>query len=212
MKSRLLFISHQTEDYSYLDSIRIALQGGCKLIQLRMKEASDEEVTKVGQKAKVLCSSYNATLTVDDRVEVAKSLKLAGVHLGLQDMRIDAARAVLGSDALIGGTANELADMLEHQKRGANYIGLGPYRFTKTKQNLSPTLGLQGYTQLVKEAYKQGMYLPIYAIGGITLEDIPLLMKTGIWGISLSSTILNATDPVKQTERIIETINNSIDE
>ena len=212
MKSRLLFISHQTEDYSYLDSIRIALQGGCKLIQLRMKEASDEEVTKVAQKAKVLCSSYNATLTVDDRVEVAKSLKLAGVHLGLQDMRIDAARAVLGSDALIGGTANELADMLEHQKRGANYIGLGPYRFTKTKQNLSPTLGLQGYTQLVKEAYKQGMYLPIYAIGGITLEDIPLLMKTGIWGISLSSTILNATDPVKQTERIIETINNSIDE
>ena len=200
------FITHYTEKYSYLDSVRIALEGGCRWIQLRMKDASPEEILPIAEKALAMCREYHATFIIDDHVELAKQIKADGVHLGKLDMPIAEARRILGKDFLIGGTANTFEDVLAHYQAGADYIGCGPFRFTTTKKNLSPVLGSEGYRHIVLQMKEAGIHLPIVAIGGITKEDIPSLMKTGITGIALSGSILRAEHPTEEMKEIINTI------
>ena len=190
----LQFITHQTENYSYLESARMALEGGCKWIQLRMKEASPEEVEAVALQLKPLCKAKEAILILDDHVELAKKLEVDGVHLGKKDMPIGEARQILGEAFIIGGTANTFEDVKLHHAAGADYLGIGPFRFTTTKKNLSPVLG---------QMNEAGIRIPIVAIGGIVAEDIPAIMETGVNGIALSGAILQAPDPVEETKRIL---------
>ena len=197
------FISHFNDKYSYLDSIRLALDGGCKWIQLRMKDASEEEFLRNAHQARKLCDQYQATFIIDDHVELVRECGADGVHLGKNDMPIAEARRLLGDDFIIGGTANTFEDVLSHYRASANYIGCGPFRFTTTKKGLSPILGLKGYQDIVAKMKSQGIDIPIVAIGGITIDDIPSIMQTGVNGIALSGTVLNATDPVQEMKRIM---------
>ena len=191
---QLQFISHQNEKMSYLDGIHEALAGGCKWIQLRMKGATDEEVRPIALKVKEWCKEQNATFLIDDRVQLVKELQVDGVHLGKNDMPIAEARRILGDDFIIGGTANTFEDVKAHYEAGADYIGCGPFRFTTTKEKLSPILKMKA----------ENIDIPIVAIGGITKEDIPDIMKTGVNGIALSGCILNAKDPAAETHDIME--------
>ena len=201
---QLQFISHQNEKMTYLDGIREALAGGCKWIQLRMKGATDEEVRPIAQKVKKLCKEQNATFLIDDRVQLVKEVGADGVHLGKNDMPIAEARKILGDDFIIGGTANTFEDIKAHYEAGADYIGCGPFRFTTTKEKLSPILGLEGYKEIIQKMKAENIDIPIVAIGGITKEDIPEIMKTGVNGIALSGSILNAKDPAAETHDIME--------
>ena len=197
------FISHFNDKYSYLDSIRLALDGGCKWVQLRMKDASEEEFLRNAHQARKLCDQYQATFIIDDRVELVRECGADGVHLGKNDMPIAEARRLLGYDFIIGGTANTFDDVLSHYRSSANYIGCGPFRFTTTKKGLSPILGLEGYQDIVAKMKSQSIDIPIVAIGGITIDDIPSIMQTGVNGIALSGTVLNAPDPVQEMKRIM---------
>ena len=201
---QLQFISHQNEKMTYLDGIREALAGGCKWIQLRMKGATDEEVRPIALKVKKLCKEQNATFLIDDRVQLVKEVGADGVHLGKNDMPIAEARKILGDDFIIGGTANTFEDVKAHYEADADYIGCGPFRFTTTKEKLSPILGLEGYHEIIQKMKAENIDIPIVAIGGITKEDIPDIMKTGVNGIALSSSILNAKDPASETHDIME--------
>ena len=203
----LQFISHHTEKYSYLDSIRLALSGGCRWIQLRMKDVSDDEVLPVAVEALRMCKDVSATFIIDDRVELVKEIGADGVHLGKNDMPISEARRILGESFIIGGTANTFEDVKAHHDASANYIGCGPFRFTTTKKNLSPVLGLDGYRHIVKDMKENNIQLPIVAIGGITSEDIPAIMQTGVTGIALSGAILQAAHPIEEMKKIINIIN-----
>lgn len=202
----LQFITHYTDTINYLDSVRIALEGGCRWVQLRMKNASVDDIRPIALQAQALCKAAEATFIIDDHVELVKEIHADGVHLGKNDMPIDEARAILGDGFIIGGTANTFEDVLMHYKHGANYIGCGPFRFTTTKEKLSPVLGLEGYTHIVKQMKEQGINLPIVAIGGINAEDIPALMQTGITGIALSGTVLRADNPVEEMKKLIKMI------
>ena len=201
---QLQFISHQNEKMTYLDGIREALAGGCKWIQLRMKGATDEEVRPIALKVKKLYKEQNATFLIDDRVELVKEVGADGVHLGKNDMPIAEARKILGNDFIIGGTANTFEDVKAHYEAGADYIGCGPFRFTTTKEKLSPILGLEGYKEIIQKMKAENIDIPIVAIGGITKEDIPEIMKTGVNGIALSGSILNAKNPASETHDIME--------
>jgi thiamine-phosphate pyrophosphorylase len=203
----LLFITHQTEHYTYLQSVEIALAGGCRRIQLRMKEASPDEVERTGLLAKKLCAQYGAELYIDDHVEVCKNIRATGVHLGKTDMSPREARKILGDSFIIGGTANTFDDILQLNDEGVDYIGLGPFRFTDTKKNLSPVIGLSGYRQIMEQCRQQGIHLPVFAIGGITSSDIPAILSAGVSGIALSSNILQAKKPVEETKKIITILN-----
>lgn len=199
----LQFISHYNERYSYADSIRLALEGGCRWVQLRMKEATDEEVRSVALEVRRMCAEAGATFIIDDRVALAKELRADGVHLGKNDMPISEARALLGPEYIIGGTANTFADVKAHAEAGADYIGCGPFRFTTTKKGLAPVLGLQGYRDIVRQMTEANIRLPIVAIGGITAADIPDIMQTGVTGVALSGGVLNASDPVEEMKRLL---------
>jgi len=198
------FISHFTERYSYLDSIRLALDGGIKWVQLRMKEASDADFLRVGKEVRKLCDRHNATFIIDDRVELVRELGADGIHLGKKDMPIAEARKILGNDVIIGGTANTFEDIEMHYRASANYIGCGPFRFTTTKKGLSPTLGLEGYRCIMQKVREAGIGIPIVAIGGITAADIPALIQTGIAGIALSGAILHADNPIEEVKKILK--------
>ncbi len=202
---QIQFITHFNDRYGYVDGARMALEGGCRWIQLRMKGASDDEVAEAAAQIQPLCREYEAIFLLDDRVELAKSLKADGVHLGKNDMPISEARRVLGEEFIIGGTANTFDDIERLSSQGADYIGCGPFRFTTTKEKLAPVLGLEGYRRIVAQMEAKGINLPIVAIGGITCEDIPALMQTGIDGIAISGAVLNAADPVAEMKRMIET-------
>jgi len=204
----LQYISHFTPQISYAEGIRMALEGGCRWIQLRMKDAPAEEIIACAEEVLPLCRRHGAKFLLDDHVELVRQLGADGVHLGKNDMPVDEARKILGPDIIIGGTANTIDDIIRLHKQGADYIGCGPFRFTTTKKNLSPILGLDGYKSIVLKMKELGIDLPIVAIGGITVEDIPAVMGTGVSGIALSGAILGAPDPVEMTARIIETIDN----
>ena len=200
------FITHYTDQYTYLDSVRIALEGGCRWIQLRMKDTPTEDILPIAKETLTLCRQYEATFIIDDHVELAKQIKADGVHLGKLDMPITEARSILGKNFIIGGTANTLEDIRMHYEAGADYIGCGPFRFTTTKKNLSPVLGLEGYREILRKMRMEGIDLPIVAIGGIEKEDIPSLMGTGITGIALSGSILRAKHPKEEMKEIIKTV------
>jgi thiamine-phosphate pyrophosphorylase len=200
------FITHYSDRYTYLDSVRIALEGGCRWIQLRMKDTPTEDILPIAKETLTLCRQYEATFIIDDHVELVKQIKADGVHLGKLDMPITEARSILGKNFIIGGTANTLEDIQMHYEAGADYIGCGPFRFTTTKKNLSPVLGLEGYREIVRKMKMEGIDLPIVAIGGIEKEDIPSLMGTGITGIALSGSILRAEHPKEEMKEIIKTV------
>lgn len=202
----LQFITHYTGKYSYHDSARMALDGGCRWIQLRMKDAPAEEVEREALKMQELCKIYQATFIIDDRVELVKKIHADGVHVGKNDMPVSEVRKILGKEFIVGGTANTFEDVKTHFEAGANYIGCGPFRFTATKKNLSAILGLEGYKTIISRMKAENINIPIVAIGGITKEDIPDIMNTGVTGIALSGAILQANDPAEETRKIIQII------
>lgn len=197
------FITHFTERYSYLDSVRIALESGCRWVQLRMKNTDEDNIYPIALQVQKMCKEYDATFIIDDHVEIARKVQADGVHLGKLDMSISEARRILGKDFIIGGTANTFEDIKSHHEAGADYIGCGPFRYTTTKSNLSPILGLEGYRQIISQMRDADMQIPVVAIGGITKKDIPELMQTGISGIALSGSILRAENPIEEMKKII---------
>lgn len=198
------FITHETEKYSYLDAARMALEGGCRWIQLRMKNVPVSKVEQTAWKVKEMCRKHEAVFIIDDHVDVAKSIQADGVHLGKNDMSVREARQILGNEAIIGGTANTFDDVVKLYQDGADYIGCGPFRYTTTKQNLAPILGIEGYTKIITHMKNKGIELPLVAIGGITYEDIPTLLSTGIDGIALSGSMLKAENPVVEMKQLIQ--------
>lgn len=200
----LQFITHPSEKYSIAEEVQMAIEGGCRWIQLRMKDASDEEVKAVALDIIPMCKENDVILVIDDRVELTKELHVHGVHLGKEDMHPALAREYLGAEAIIGATANTAADIMALRKVDIDYIGLGPFRYTTTKSKLSPVLGLDGYRATVKEVREAGIDIPIVAIGGITIDDIEAIMSTGVNGIALSGEIINAENPSSHTADILK--------
>ena len=206
--SRLQFITHYTEKYSYIDSARIALEGGCRWIQLRMKEAEESVLEETALIVQKMCKDYEATFIIDDHVSLVKKIKADGVHLGKNDMPIAEARRLLGDSFIIGGTVNSLEDVRATlQSATPDYFGCGPFRFTSTKKNLAPILGHEGYRNIILGMEEAGIHIPLVAIGGIGKEDIPELMADGVHGIALSGSILQAENPVEEMKGIMEILN-----
>lgn len=206
----LQFITHPTEALDVVEGARVALEGGCRWIQLRHKEADTETLLDEGSRIAALCREVGATFIVDDHVELVAKLGADGVHLGQNDMPVADARRILGPAKIIGATANTFDTLFEAARAGADYAGVGPFRFTSTKKNLAPTLGLEGYDNIMGESRRNGVRIPVVAIGGIVPADIPAILRTGVSGVAISSTILGSPDPVATTREIINLIQNNL--
>jgi len=198
MIDKLHYISQETENISHLDAINKTLIAGAKWIQLRVKNKPENVILELAIKANALCKAYGARLIVNDHPLIALKAGAYGLHLGLTEMPIAEARSIVGGQMIIGGTANTFEHVKQRVAEGADYIGLGPYRFTNTKQNLSPIIGLEGYEAIMKQVSIAGITTPIIAIGGIELNDISLIMTTGVHGVALSGALTNANDPAAE--------------
>lgn len=204
-----MFITHPSGRYSIAEEVQMVLEGGCKWIQLRLKGISDEEFRQTALEIIPMCKEQEAFLVFDDRVELAIEMGVHGVHLGKDDMNPREAREIMGAEAIIGVTANTADGILPYKTMDVDYVGLGPFRYTTTKEKLSPVIGVNGYRDIVKSVREAGVRLPIVAVGGITLEDIPDIMATGVNGVAVSGAIIKAPDPVEYTRQLIETLNNA---
>ena len=204
---RLQFITHHNDRYSYADSARLALEGGCRWIQLRMKGADEALMFKTATIVQAMCKRCGATFIIDDDVMLARRIGADGVHLGKEDMPIAKAREILGRGYIIGATVNSFED-IAGVVSGADpdYFGCGPLRFTTTKQRLAPILGIEGYRDIICRMRAAEIAIPLVAIGGVTKEDIPSLLRCGVAGIALSGSILQADDPIAEMQRVSDAI------
>lgn len=213
MFSKLQYISQGATASEQLYNIQQALEAGCNWIQLRFKNATDNDISALAAEVKKICTKYTATFIINDHPHIAKAVDADGVHLGLSDLPINEAKKIVGTDKIIGGTANTLEHVLQRVEEGCNYIGLGPLRFTTTKEKLSPVLGLQGYKKIMDALAERQIQIPVYAIGGIVLEDIEAIMQTGVYGVAVSGIITHHPDKKLLMQQLntflYETINHS---
>ncbi len=205
----LQFITNPSDRYTIAEEVQMAIEGGCRWVQLRMKDATDEEVRAVALELIPMCKETDTFLIIDDRVELVNELKVSGVHLGKDDMDPLEARELLGPHAIIGVTANTAEDIIKYKGKDVDYVGLGPVHFTTTKKKLAPELGAEGVKRVVDEVRAAGVELPIVAIGGLTIEDVDPLLTAGVNGIAMSGSIINADDPVGYTADVLEKLFNS---
>ena len=206
MYNKLQYISQGNTIENQLHNIHEALDAGCDWIQMRFKNQTEKDSFILAGEVKLLCEEYLASFIVNDNIYLAQQINADGIHLGLSDMKVDEARAILGSEKIIGGPANTFEDIQNHVKNGFNYIGLGPFRFTNTKEKLSPILGLSGYFRIIQELKRNKLEIPVYAIGGITLNDVAPLMETGIHGIAISGMLTESN----QKEKLIQQLNEKL--
>lgn len=187
---KLQYISQGLTQAEQESNIKNALDNGIKWVQVRWKNAPENEFFWLCESAKRRCLEYDSVCIINDHVAIAKDIGADGVHLGLQDTSVAAARSVLGKNKIIGGTANTFYDVLQRMNESCDYIGLGPLRFTSTKEQLSPVLGFEGYEKIIRELQEQSMEIPkIFAIGGVILDDVERLHQSGIYGVAVSGQI-----------------------
>jgi thiamine-phosphate pyrophosphorylase len=206
MYNKLQYISQGESVEEQLYNIHQALDNGCDWIQMRFKYQKQKKNYALAEAVKFLCEEYLANFIINDDVHLAQQFAVDGIHLGLSDMCIKEARTILGKTKIIGATANTFEDIVQQVNNGCDYIGLGPFQYTKTKSNLSPILGFEGYRNIISKMKDSQIEIPLYAIGGIALEDVEILMKIGIHGIAVSGLITKST----QKEALITELNEKL--
>lgn len=200
------YITNQWAPVSIEKQVKTVCSAGCKWVQLRVKDVSEKDWKSLALSVKSICEDYNATFIINDNVRLSKEIAADGVHLGNKDLSPKIARKILGPKAIIGGTANQFEQIKDLHEQKVDYIGLGPFQFTSTKKKLSPILGVDGYKTIIKECNTHKINIPVIGIGGITPDDIPEILETGIFGIAVSSIISNNKSPKKMTNRILNKI------
>ena len=181
-------------EMSHLEQVRQLCEAGAKWIQLRMKNAAESEVMQVAQEALILCEDHGSLLVINDYLDVAMKVGAGGVHLGRDDGSWKAARNLAGPDLVIGGTVNNLSDAREALAcRSLDYVGVGPFRHTTTKENLAPLMEKKEFSELLQFLGD----LPKVVIGGVTPEDLPAIAAMDAEGVAVSSGLF-ANDAVNE--------------
>lgn len=211
-KPMLQFVTNAPRAEAVIEQARGAIAGGCRWVQVRMKDTPEARVAMVLQSLIPLCRDRGVTLIVDDHVELAKMDGVSGVHLGQMDMAVAEARKILGPDKIIGLTVNTLEQAHAVAGVPCDYLGIGPWRFTSTKKKLAPVLGADGIKEIIDTLRTGGCQLPIVVIGGVEANDVRPIMAldtTGNTGVAVSGAIAAATNRVDATQEILKQLKNN---
>jgi len=182
---------------SNLEVIQAAVRGGVTLVQLREKEATTKEFYQEGLKIRAYLKARDIPLIINDRIDMALALDAEGVHLGQEDMPIDAARKILGPQKIIGASVFTPEEAKIAEALGADYLGLSPIFVTETKPELTQHLGIKGIP-LLKEAVK----IPVVGIGSMSESNAYEAVKAGLDGVAVVSAICSREDPRAAAEAI----------
>ena len=189
-------------DRSMLEIVRAAVQGGVTCVQLREKECSTLDFIEQAFTIKDFLKSRGVPLIINDRVDVALAIEADGVHLGQTDMPLEIAKKIVGDSMIIGISAEALADAIEAEKGGADYLGVSPIYATPTKTDTAPPLGLEGL-----RAIRAAVNLPLVAIGGLNRDNSAAVIQNGGDGLAVVSAIVAADDPVTAAADLKQIIN-----
>lgn len=208
--SRLHHITQESgSPYSELEQMEAYCKGGGKCTQLRLKSKSESEMLDIAKIARELTDKYEAQLIINDHLELAKEVQADGVHLGQDDRSTAEARNVLGTDSIVGRTCNTLEQIIDACKEPIDYVGVGPLRFTATKEKLSPTLGFEGFREIVQGLEELKIDIPVIAIGGIGLADISKLLERGVYGVAVASLVNADGKPKEITESLVAALHSN---
>lgn len=175
---------------SIYDITEAAIRGGATMVQLREKDVSDEQMIDIGKPLIEITRAAGIPLIVNDRVEVALALDADGVHVGQQDMVAEHAREMIGSDRILGVSAETVEQALRAEQAGADYIGAADVYGTTSKRDVNPPIGIEGLANIVR-----AVSIPVVGIGGIKLTNADEVMLSGIAGIAVISAIMGDEDP-----------------
>jgi len=178
--------------------VAAALEGGARVIQYREKEEPTRAMVATARKLRTLTTAHGAILIVNDRMDVALAVGADGVHLGQDDMPHETARRILGEKAIIGITAHTVAEALEAQQMGADYVGLSPIFPTATKTDAGPAAGIA----FVEEAGKR-LRIPKVAIGGINETNMGEVLSAGADCVAMISAVVTSEDIEGTVRRIL---------
>ncbi len=177
-----------------------ALSTGILLFQYRNKTASRGTIYAVSLILARIAHQAGALFIVNDHADIAAAVDADGVHLGQDDIPIEHARKLLGSNKIIGISTHSREQAIEAEQRGADYIGFGPIFPTSTKE----AGAAQGLAQI--ETIKQSIMIPMLAIGGINHANVQSVLRAGADGVAVISSILSAADIASAAREMMKTI------
>ncbi len=181
--------------------VRAAVEGGVTCVQLREKHCPTREFIAQAQAIRGFLKARGIPLVINDRLDVAQAVGADGVHLGQSDMPLAAARAIVGDRLLIGISAESVADAIEAEKGGADYLGVSPVFATATKTDTAPALGLAGLA-----AIRRAVGIPLVGIGGLNRDNAAAVVASGADGVAVVSAIVAAPDPAQAARELLQEI------
>jgi thiamine-phosphate diphosphorylase len=217
---RIQYITHPQEDFTNLAWVHRLHEGGIRWIQLRIKE--DDFYTQfpgkhylagfmeIADQLRAITEALGMILTINDHAEIVSFSQADGIHVGMEDQSPKAVIDHIGNEKILGVTANSLTEILSYDLASVNYMGVGPFRKTATKKDTKEVLGYAGYSDLITELKQHEISIPVFAIGGIELDDIEALMQTGIYGIAVSGLIFNQGHQVDFIQEINLEVNKTL--
>jgi thiamine-phosphate pyrophosphorylase len=193
--AKLHYLTQDLRTRSHLKQATIACEAGAKWIQYRCLTKTDKELVAEINEIAVVCDDWGVTLILTNHHHLLNKVDAQGVHIEDPDADLKAIRKAIGEDKTLGTSATNISRLLAVQKTGVvDYCGYGPFAHTNTKPNDKALLGFEGYRKLQDQPEIQ---LPIIAVGGIELNDVNPLLKTGVYGVAVSSAVNMAIDPGK---------------
>ncbi len=182
-----------------VDVTRMALEGGCRAIQLRHKSGTPREVLELARTLRRLTQSYDALLFVNDRVDIALAVGADGVHLGPGDLPVSCARHWAGPFLALGYSADDPDDARQAVAEGADYIGCGAVFGTTTKDVGEEAIGIQALNRVARS-----VPVPVLAIGGVSEDTIDRIAGSGAAGAAVVRAVMAAEDPRAATRNLLE--------
>ncbi len=182
-------------------AVEESIKGGVTLVQLREKFIDDEKFLEIAKELQKVTKKYNIPLIINDNVKIAKIIDAEGVHIGQSDESLEEARAELGPDKIIGVSVGSIEEAQKAEAGGADYLGIGTVFFTGSKKDINEPLGLKNLEKIA-----HSVKIPSVAIGGIHLDNVKDVMKTGIDGVAVISEILGKEDVKKASEVLLSFI------
>lgn len=180
------------------EAVEQAVLGGCTVVQLREKDCSSLEFYENARKVKEITDRYNVPLIINDRADIAMAVDAAGVHVGQSDLPVAVVRKMIGEDKIIGVSAGTLAEALQAEEAGADYLGVGAMYATSTKEDADVT------TIEELKAIRSAVKIPIVVIGGINKNTLENFKGYGIDGVAVVSAVIAAKDIKGAAEELID--------